>query len=41
MKLRVGDTVRVVAGKDKGTESRIARVLNNKNKKFILTFPNE
>jgi large subunit ribosomal protein L24 len=35
MKLRVGDTVRVVAGKDKGTESRIARVLNSKNKIIV------
>ena len=31
MKLKVGDTVRVIAGKDKGTESKIARVIKDKN----------
>jgi large subunit ribosomal protein L24 len=35
MKLKVGDTVRVIAGKDKGTESRIARVLRKKNKIIV------
>ncbi len=35
MKLRAGDTVRVIAGKDKGTESRIARVLTSKNKVIV------
>ena len=35
MKLRAGDTVRVIAGKDKGTESRIARVLTDKNKVIV------
>ena len=28
MKLRAGDTVRVITGKDKGTEGKIARILN-------------
>jgi len=35
MKLKVGDTVKVVAGKDKGTESKIARV-NKKNNQIIV-----
>ena len=35
MKLRAGDTVRVIAGKDKGTESRVARVLTDKNKVIV------
>ncbi len=35
MKLKAGDTVRVIAGKDKGTESRIARVLTSKNKVIV------
>ena len=35
MKLRAGDTVRVIAGKDKGTESRVARVLTSKNKIIV------
>ena len=35
MKLKVGDTVLVVAGKDKGAESRIARV-NKKTNKIIV-----
>ena len=29
MKIKTGDTVRVIAGKDKGTESRVARVVLN------------
>ncbi len=35
MKLRSGDTVRVISGKDKGTESRIARVIKRKNKIIV------
>ena len=35
MKLKVGDTVRVIAGKDKGTESRIARVIKQRNKIIV------
>ena len=35
MKLRTGDTVRVIAGKDKGTESRVAKVLRKKNKVIV------
>jgi large subunit ribosomal protein L24 len=35
MKLKAGDTVRVIAGKDKGTESRIAKVLRKKNKVIV------
>ena len=31
MKLKVGDNVRVIAGKDKGTDSRIARVIRKRN----------
>ena len=31
MKIKTGDTVRVIAGKDKGTESRVARVLHDRN----------
>jgi len=35
MKLRTGDTVRVISGKDAGTESRIARVMPKKNKIIV------
>ena len=35
MKLRTGDTVRVIAGKDKGAEGRIARVMTAKNKVIV------
>ncbi len=35
MKLKVGDTVMVVAGKDKGTESKIARIITSKNKVIV------
>ena len=35
MKLRTGDTVRVISGKDAGTESRIARVIPKKNKIIV------
>ena len=35
MKLRTGDTVRVIAGKDRGTESRVAKVLRKKNKVIV------
>jgi large subunit ribosomal protein L24 len=35
MKLRTGDNVRVMTGKDKGTEGRIARVIRGKNKVIV------
>jgi len=35
MKLRTGDTVVVVAGKDKGVESKIARVMADKNRIIV------
>ena len=35
MKIKVGDTVRVIAGKDKGTESKVARVLKDRNKVIV------
>jgi len=35
MKLKVGDTVRVIAGKDKGTDSRIARVFKKRNQVIV------
>lgn len=35
MKLKTGDTVMIIAGKDKGTESKIARVLNSKNRVIV------
>ena len=35
MKLRTGDTVRVIAGKDKGTEGKIARIINNHDKIIV------
>jgi len=35
MKLKVGDTVRVIAGKDKGTESKVARVFKDKNQVIV------
>ena len=35
MKLRTGDNVRVIAGKDKGAEGRIARVLRDRNKVIV------
>jgi len=35
MKLKVGDTVRVIAGKDKGVESRIARVIRSDDKVIV------
>ncbi len=35
MKLRTGDTVRVIAGKDKGVEGRIARVMTDANKVIV------
>jgi large subunit ribosomal protein L24 len=35
MKLRTGDLVRVIAGKDKGTESHIARILNKQGKIIV------
>jgi large subunit ribosomal protein L24 len=35
MKLKVGDNVRVIAGKDKGTDSRIARVIRKRNQVIV------
>ncbi len=35
MKLKTGDTVMVIAGKDKGKESRIARVLPKRGKLIV------
>ena len=35
MKLKVGDNVRVIAGKDKGVESRIARVIKKRNQVIV------
>ncbi len=35
MKLRTGDLVRVIAGKDKGTEGKIARILTEQNKIIV------
>ncbi len=35
MKLRTGDLVRVIAGKDKGTEGKIARIINAQNKIIV------
>ncbi|VAW04013.1 LSU ribosomal protein L24p (L26e) [hydrothermal vent metagenome] len=32
MKLRVGDSVRVIAGKDKGVESKIIHIYKNRNR---------
>ena len=35
MKLRSGDTVMVISGKDAGTESRIAKVFPNENRVIV------
>lgn len=35
MKIRSGDNVVVIAGKDKGTEGRVARVLNESNRVIV------
>jgi large subunit ribosomal protein L24 len=35
MKLKTGDTVLVIAGKDKGSEGRIARVFTDENKVIV------
>ena len=35
MKLKTGDTVMIIAGKDKGTESKIARVFHSKNRVIV------
>ncbi len=35
MKLKAGDNVRVIAGKDKGTEGRIARIITSANKVIV------
>lgn len=35
MKIRTGDTVRVITGKDKGKEGEVLKVLPNKNKIIV------
>jgi large subunit ribosomal protein L24 len=35
MKLKQGDTVMVIAGNDKGTQSKVARVFNSKNRVIV------
>jgi large subunit ribosomal protein L24 len=35
MKLKIGDTVKIIAGKDKGAESKVARVLTDKNRIIV------
>ncbi|MDJ0952992.1 MAG: 50S ribosomal protein L24 [Acidimicrobiia bacterium] len=35
MKLKTGDTVKIIAGKDKGVESKIARVIADKNRVIV------
>ncbi len=35
MKLKTGDTVKIIAGKDKGVESKIARVIPEKNRVIV------
>jgi len=35
MKLKTGDNVRVIAGKDKGTEGKIARILTEQDKVIV------
>jgi len=35
MKLKVGDTVKVIAGKDKGSESKVARVDKKTNQVIV------
>ena len=35
MKLKTGDNVRVIAGKDKGVEGRVALVINETNKIIV------
>jgi len=35
MKFKTGDTVKVIAGKDKGTESKIARLYASKNRVIV------
>ena len=35
MKLKTGDTVKIIAGKDKGTESKVARVIPSKNRVIV------
>ncbi|MDJ0924501.1 MAG: 50S ribosomal protein L24 [Acidimicrobiia bacterium] len=35
MKLKAGDTVVVISGKDKGTESKVARVIASKNRVIV------
>lgn len=35
MKLKTGDTVKIISGKDKGIESKIARVIPGKNRVIV------
>ncbi len=35
MKLKTGDTVKIIAGKDKGIESKVARVIPDKNRVIV------
>ncbi len=35
MKFKTGDTVKIIAGKDKGVESKIARIIPNKNRVIV------
>ena len=35
MKLKTGDTVKIISGKDKGVESKIARVIPEKNRVIV------
>ena len=35
MKLKTGDTVKIIAGKDKGVESKIARIIPEKNRVIV------
>ncbi len=35
MKVKVGDTVRIITGKDKGKEGKILRTLKNENKVVV------
>jgi large subunit ribosomal protein L24 len=34
-RVKTGDTVRVIAGKDKGAEGKVLRVLNDKNRVIV------
>lgn len=35
MKIQTGDTVRIIAGKDKGIESKVARIIKGRNKVIV------